>query len=896
MSKTLPPYRQSWQDRVESLGVSPEQGLADSEVRKRLQRYGPNQLHQRAAKSAWGILASQFKSVVVVLLVGAGAVALALGDWTEAAAILAVIAVNAAIGFVTEVKATRSMEALHKLGSVNTRVRRDGQVKEVPADELVPGDIVILEGGDIVTADLRVIEVSKLQCDESALTGESAPVSKQTEALPEDAPLADRRNMLYKGTAVTRGSATAIVVATGMETELGQISSLVEEAQEETTPLEEHLNALGGSLVWVVLGITGAVWLMGVLRGKDVFLMLETAIALAVASIPEGLPIVATIALSRGMLRMARRQALVRRLASVETLGSTNIICTDKTGTLTENKMTVARVEFAGGRAERSEGKWLYSDGHAVSWEEESPVREAFKIGVLCNNALIRQEESGGLQMAGDPLETSLLEAGLEAGLDRNHLLEHFPEVKEDAFDSESKRMATYHQNGDGYQVAVKGAPEAILADSGFLLTTEGEKELTAEVRQEWLERNEQMAREGFRVLAVGRKRVQTLEDNPYEGLVLVGLLGMVDPPRSDIRSTLDRCHRAGIRVVMVTGDQAETALNIATAVGIVGRGEATVVHGGDLKPISELSDEEKTRLRNAAVFARVSPRQKLDLIALHQAAGSVVAMTGDGVNDAPALKKADIGIAMGKRGTQVAQQAADVVLKDDFFKTIVYAIQEGRIIFGNIRNFVVYLLSCNIAEVLLIFLAALINTPLPILPLQILLLNLVTDVFPALALGAGEGNEGVMKHPPRPSGESILKRSHWQWITFYGVVLGLCTLGAFLVAHYALGMGLEESVTVCFLALAFSQLFHVFNMREAGADLFGNAVTRNPYVWGALALCTGILLTVVYIPALAKVLHTTPLDLQGWLIVLPASVAPVGIDVLVRAVRHRDAPPAQAA
>jgi len=885
--KDSPPYSRPWEEVVKDLGASPDEGLSEPEARGRLKRYGPNQLEQKQAKRAWTILIDQFKSLVVLLLVAAAVLSFALQDWTEGLAVCAVIVINAAIGFFTEIKATRSMEALFKMGNVTTRVRRGGRVAEVPAADLVPGDVVVLEGGDIVTADLRVIEASKLECDESALTGESVPVAKDPAALEGEPALADRHNMLYKGTAVTRGSGAAVVVGTGMDTELGHISSLVEEAREETTPLEKRLDALGRNLVLVVLVITAVVWGMGVLRGKEFFLMLETAIALAVASIPEGLPVVATIALSRGMLRMVRRQALVRRLASVETLGSCNIICTDKTGTLTENKMTVTRLVTADGSIERRAGQWVGADGRAVVWDEGGLAHEMLKIGVLCNNAAIERRE-GETHRVGDPLEIALLEAGLEAGLERADLLERLEEVKEDAFDSDSKRMATLHREPDGIYVAVKGAPEQVLETCGYVATSEGDRELSEELRIEWAERNEQLGRAGFRVLALARKRTPDEDGDPYADIALVGLLGMLDPPRRDIRATIERCHDAGIRVVMITGDQPPTALNVGVEVGLVEPGDTTVVRGSDFKPVAEMSEDEKRRMRAVNVFARVSPKQKLDLIALHQENDAIVAMTGDGVNDAPALKKADIGIAMGKRGTQVAQQAAHVVLKDDSFKTIVYAIQEGRIIFRNIRQFVFYLISCNIAEVLVIFLASVINTPLPIMPIQILLLNLVTDVFPALALGVGEGDESVMKHKPRPKHEPVIGRRHWGAVTLYGVLLAVCTFGAFLVSHFVLELDQDparpiESVTVTFLTLAFGQLFHVFNMRDARSGLFRSEITRNPFVWGALALCTAILLLAVYLPGAGDVLHTVPLGAEGWCLVVPLSVAPVVVDWIVR-------------
>jgi len=876
------------------LSVDAGVGLSHSEARVRLEQQGPNELRQQATRSPWAIFISQFKSLVVLLLVGAALLSFILGDFTEGFAVIGVILINAGIGFFTEIKATRSMAALYKMGSMTTRVRREGGVVEIPATELVPGDIVVLEGGDIITADLRIVEASKLECDESALTGESAPVSKHTEPLDADQPLADRRNMLYKGTSLTRGSGVAVVVSTAMDTELGRISALVEGAEEETTPLEENLDALGRNLAKVVFFITLAVWILGVARGKAIFTMLETAIALAVASIPEGLPVVATIALSRGMMRMAQRQALVRRLASVETLGSTNVICTDKTGTLTENKMTVTRLDLADGVVERKDGAWPAQAGETAL--------EAIRIAVLCNNASIRRQADGTTVATGDPMEIALLEAGLEMGIDRLTLVTEMPELNEDAFDSETKRMATYHRIGNGYYVAAKGAPEAIWATCARVLTAEGEQPFTDALRAQWEQTNERVGRRGFRLLAVARNRVASLDDDPYENLVFVGLLGMIDPPRGDIRDAIARCREAGIRVVMITGDQAPTALHIGTDVGILDSTEAPVIHGRDLKPFAEMSSEEKDRVHATNVFARVTPHQKLDLITLHQERGAVVAMTGDGVNDAPALKKADIGIAMGLRGTQVACQAAHVVLKNDSFATIVHAVQEGRVIFGNIRNFVLYLLSCNIAEVLVIFLAALLNTPLPVLPLQILLLNLVTDVFPALALGVGEGSARVMKHPLRPKSDPMLSRRHWAWISMAGTILGTCTLASFALAHYVLKIDADpaqpvESVTVCFLTLAFSQLFHVFSIREHGASIINNAITRNGYVWAAFLLCTTILLASVYVPAFSHVLHTAPLSLKGWAIVLPLSFAPVPIDTFLRlvfpAMRRKPATPA---
>lgn len=881
-------HSQPAEDVLNNLGVDLDKGLTTKESRRRLSMYGPNRLRARRGRSAWDVFVSQLKSLVVALLVVAVAVSLFVGDWVEAFAIFVVIAVNTAIGFVTEMRALRSMEALRKMGATETRVRRDGSVQTIPAEEIVPGDVVVLEGGDVVTVDARIARASKLQCDESSLTGESVPVSKRSETVALEAQLADRRNMLFKGTSITRGSGEAVVVGTGMHTELGTISSLVEESDDEITPLELRLNQLGGRLVGVIVVIVVVVAVLGIVRGKDMWLMIETAIALAVASIPEGLPIVATIALSRGMLRMARRQALVRRLASVETLGSTSVICTDKTGTLTENRMTLERIEIGAGVYERdAAGSWSLA-GTPLNVDDDGQFRRALELGVLCNNATLANKPGG--RGSGDPLELSLLQAAVENRLDPSAIRDNAPELREDAFDSDTKMMATYHAGEDGILVAVKGAPEALLEHCTSIEDADGVRKMNDSDRTALSQRETSLGGEGYRLIAVAYRRAETENENPYENLTWLALLGMVDPPRSDIKQTIEECHRAGIRIIMVTGDQAQTAQHVARAVGIISDTNDAAIPGRELEHRERLDKPGIDRLREGRVFSRVSPRQKLELVAIHQEAGHVVAMTGDGVNDAPALKKADIGVAMGLRGTQVAREVADVVLKDDAFATIVYAVREGRIIFGNIRKFVLYLLSCNIAEILVVFLATLANMPLPILPLQILFLNLVTDVFPALALGAGEGHGKVMNAPPRPKSESILTRKHWAEICGYGFVISLVTLGAYTTAGAGFGWSREEQVTVAFLTLAIAQLWHVFNMREHDASLLNNQMTRNPYVWGALVLCALLLIGAVYLPPVALVLDTVPLNGTGWGLVLGCSFIPVVLDRIVRTV-YRVAP-----
>jgi Ca2+-transporting ATPase len=883
------PWSRSWQEVLEALDVSAESGLAAAEINRRRKQYGPNRLRHAESRSAWLILADQFKSLIVMLLVAAAALSFAFGEWVDGIAIVVVITINAAIGFFTELRAVRSMEALRQMGSVNAKVRRDGQVQEVPAEELVPGDIVVVEGGDVVTADIRLVEASKLEANESALTGESLPVSKQVESLEGDIPIAERSNMLFKGTAVTRGAGEGLAVAIGMDTELGRISSLVEEAEEESTPLEKRLDQLGHRLVRITLGIIVVVAAIGILRGKQILLMLETAVALAVAAVPEGLPIVATIALARGMMRMARRNALINRLAAVETLGGTNVICTDKTGTLTENQMTVTRfvldpaeIQVSGEGLQR-EGKFI-KEGEPVELSGNAMLRKALEIGVLCNNASLPNGEG---KAVGDPVEIALLVAGAKAGIHRSDLLKRTPEKREEAFDPDINMMATFHKENGRYRVAVKGAPESMLKVCSHVMAGDGEREMSDENRQRWMERNNQLAEDGLRVLALATKKVETLDSNPYEDLTFLGLAGMLDPPRKEMHQAIASCREAGIRVIMVTGDQPATARNVGLAVGLIDQNEDSIIHGQELKGLDQLSEEDRQRVLQAPILARVSPEQKLDLIAVHQSNGSIVAMTGDGVNDAPALKKADIGIAMGQRGTQVAREAADMVLKDDAFSTIVVAVKQGRVIFNNIQKFVFYLISCNVSEIAVVFLASLVDAPLPIRPLQILFLNLVTDVFPALALGVGEGDPAIMKRSPRDPGEPILARQGWLAIGGYSLIITISVLGAFALAFTWLNMDERQAVTVSFLTLAFAQLWHVFNMRDRGSSILRNDVIRNPFVWGALALCTLLLLIAVYLPLLAGVLKLVAPSLNGWTLIIIMSVIPLVVGQIVKSINQ---------
>jgi len=851
----------------EALGT-PDGGLPTDEAERRRERVGPNQLRDIEHRSVWAILWDQVKSLVMLLLLAAMVVSFLSGQGVEAAAIAAVIVINTAIGFATEWSAVRSIEALQELGGVTVQVRRDGRERRLQDEQIVPGDLVHLGRGDTVPADLRLLTVDNLQVDESALTGESVPVAKQSEPVEDATELADRTSMAYKGTAVTQGDAWGVVVATGMDTELGEISEMVETAEAGETPLERKIDRLGRRLVWLTIAVAAVVTGVGVLGGRSLVLMLETGIALAVAAVPEGLPIVATVALSYGAWRMLRRNALVRHLSSVETLGSTTVICTDKTGTLTENRMTAHRLLLPDG-PDTSAAVDLTDEGATPS----SPAfRALLEVGVRCNNA---QRGTDDQAMQGDPLEVALLDLGAAYDVTQDALEAEAPRVREVAFDRDTKMMATVHEHEDAHAVAVKGAPEAVLEACTQVHTDEGPRPLEDAARADWGQASEAMAEEGLRVLAFARKAVSDPQAAPYDDLVLLGLVGLLDPPREDVQAVIDRCKAAGIRVIMVTGDHPSTARYIADAVHLADA-DGQVLQGSELPSPEAADDADLDRMLAAPIYARVSPEQKLDLVDLHQAAGEIVAMTGDGVNDAPALRSADIGVAMGERGTDVAQEAADMILQDDAFSTIVSAVEQGRVIFDNIRKFTVYLLSGNVGEILAVGAAAAVGAPLPLLPLQILYLNMINDVFPALALGVGPGPAAVMERPPRDPAEDVLERRHWGQIGGYGLVLAAVMLGVFAVALGPLGTSVEEAVTLSFLTISISRLLHVFNMHDPDSGIAVNEISRNPFVWGALVLCVALLLVAVYVPTLAGVLSLTPPSRAGWWLIGGGSLVPL--------------------
>lgn len=855
-------------DICERLDVDPAKGLSAGAVLDRQEKYGLNIIGKSERKSLFSILLDQFKSLLTALLAGAALLSFFFEDGAEAVAIVTVIIINVVIGFWAEHKALRSMAALRKMGRATTRVRRQGAVQNISGQELVPGDIILLEAGDVVTADIRLITTTHLQSDESLLTGESVPVSKAIAALDEATVLHDRINMVFKGATITRGSSMGVAVATGANSELGSIAQLAGSAKGTTSPLERRLQKLSEQLLIAVLILTAFLTVSGVMVGRDALLMIKTGIALAVAAIPEGLPIVATLALARGMWKLAERHALIERLSAVETLGSVNIIFSDKTGTLTENKMT-AKVLVA---TDSQDTNGLEQHTHAS--------KRALRVCSLCYSG----EDASNLS---DPMESALVMAAEKAGFPSSHSERDLPRIREEAFDPNIRMMATIHSDGDTFLYAVKGAPEAVLEASTHI-AHDHDDTLTQDVRTQWLERVAELASGGMRVLALAEKSIKESEGKVFVGLTFLGLMGIEDPPRADAAAAVKAAQDAGIRVIMVTGDNAITATNIAEAVGIANAQAHLTIEGSMICPLDKMSADLQGKILSASVFARMNPSQKLNLIALHQRSGAVVAMTGDGVNDAPALKKADVGIAMGMRGTEVAKEAAAMILKDDAFASIVLAIQQGRVIFNNIRKFVLYLLSCNLSEVLVVTLCILVGLPLPLLPLQILFLNFITDVFPALALGFGKGDSDILMRPPRPKSEGILKPSHWRAIVGYSIVMTASVIGAFLWALSQTDKGPNYANTIAFLTLALGQIWHVFNMRGRRTTVFNNQVVSNPFVWGAILLCVGLVgLSLSWTP-LAKVLNVTLPDQHGWLIVICASLVPLVVGQAVKILMRR--------
>ena len=881
-------------DTATELGLDVSRGLGAAEAAERLQRDGPNEIEAAKPRSAAAILLHQFQSIIVGLLFAASGIAFWTGDTIEAVAILVVLVLNAAIGFVSEWKAAGALEGLRRHALPVARVRRDGQERLVAAGDLVVGDIVLLTAGDRVPADGRVIEHAHLHVDEAALTGESLPVAKSIEAIPDnDVGVGDRLNMVHTGTAVTKGRGAFAVTTTGGRTELGRISALTAQAPDRGTPLEAKLSQLSRALLVLVLLFCLVIVLVGWLRGYPLASMVEVGLSLAIAAVPEGLLAVTTMTLAVGMQRMARMKALVRRLPAVEALGGVTIICSDKTGTLTKNEMTVRAVDVGGrrftvtGSGYQAEGTFEV-DGQLVDPRSnapaEAPLLLCLRIGALCNDAKL-DRSTGEVHLLGDPTEAALLVVADKAGLDRNELTRDFPRTAEVPFDSDTKRMVTVHRLADGKSVAyVKGSPSAVLANSVSILDESGVRPLSEEAKQQAARSNEELAGGALRVLGLAYRELPEphRDEDLHRDLIFVGLVGMVDPLREEAHATVAACRTAGIRVVMITGDQPATAAEIGKQLGLdttltgeVGK----TVHARELRGLSPEDWQKITA--DATVFARVSPEDKLDIVDALQRRGEIVAMTGDGVNDAPGLRQADIGIALGLHGTEVAKEAADVVITDDDFSTIVRAVEQGRIVVHNLLRFIHYLFSCNLSEIVTIFAAVAMGWPLPLGVLQILWLNLVTDIFPAMALALEPSAPDVMTHPPRPPNEPLMTPRFGFLIVWQGVLLAGCTLASFAVGmrwYGRTGTGLAHAVTITFMTLAMAQIFHAFNARSRTRSAFTSHLGRNAFLWGATAMCLLLQVCAVTVPGLRQVLHTSPLSAPDWGLVAAASLAPVAV------------------
>jgi Ca2+-transporting ATPase len=875
-------------------------GLTQSEAASRLARYGPNTLAVAREPSALSILFAQFRSLIVALLVAATMIAFAMGENIEGVAILVVIVLNAAIGFFTEWKAQQALSALQKQSVRVAHVIRDGTESEIPASELVPGDLIVLAAGARVPADGRVVESARLQIEEAALTGESLAVTKTSELLQDkDAPLGDRLNMAFLGTTITNGRGRLLVTATGSQSEVGKIGILIDEAITRATPLEQKLERLGRLLIMVVLVLSTVIVLAGWLRGATNFWhMLEIGLSLAIASVPEGLPAVTTMTLALGMQRMARMRALVRRLPAVETLGSVTVICTDKTGTLTRNEMTVCvyaldqrRIKVTGAGYEPM-GKFLDGDTFVEPRSDEH-LALALRVGMLCNDAKVERTD-GSETLLGDPTEAALIVAAEKAGMHHAVFVADFPRLSEVPFDSVSKRMVTVHRTPQGRSVAfIKGSPGTLLSASNLQVRAAGVTPLTPDDRQQWEETNHELAGAALRVLGLAYCELPEgyNEEDFTKELTFVGLVGMSDPLRDEAKAAIATCREAGIRTVMITGDQQPTATEIARQLGIdvdPNGHRLRTVHGRELEGLD--LEGWKRVVADAAVFARVSPEHKLQIVEALQLQGHVVAMTGDGVNDAPALKKADIGIAMGIKGTEVAKENADMVITDDNFASIVGAVEQGRIIYGNILRFLHYLLSCNFSEILTVFIALMIGWPLPLFALQILWLNLITDIFPAFALALEPSSPDVMKRSPRDPQEPLLTLSFVGLIAWQGLLLAGVTLLAFGIGmhwHGTEGEELRRATTMAFMTLALAQVFHAFDARSQNSSVFTSRLFTNVWLWGAVAICLVLQAAAVYLPILQSVLHTVPPTPPEWAVIAGCSLMPVAVVESVKLIQR---------
>ncbi|GAB4496297.1 MAG: cation-translocating P-type ATPase [Anaerolineales bacterium] len=884
---------------------TPEDGLSPAEAQRRLDHYGPNQLREAARPTIWQMLWEQFNNFVVILLIVAALISALLGDYIEAAAIMAIVVLNAVLGVVQERNAEQALAALKKLAAPEAQVLRGGSRQTLPAGQLVPGDVVLLEAGNFIPADVRLLETMNLRVEEAALTGESVPVEKRADLeLPQNAPLGDRKNMAFMGTLVSYGRGRGVVVETGMNTQIGRIAEMLQSVEDEETPLQKRLDQLGKTLGWASLAVCALVFAAGWWQGKDILEMFIVAVSLAIAAVPEGLPAVVTISLALGMREMIKRHALIRRLSSVETLGSATVICSDKTGTLTQNQMTVTRIWVDGktfgvtGSGYQPEGEFTL-EGAAVNLKDYPASLTALWVGALNNDADLETaapepDGKATYRIVGDPTEGALVVAAAKTGATLRQITRAYPRTQEIPFDSVRKRMVTIHnvsephpedlspfynqEKRNWHVVAVKGAPDVVLhLCSQYQNMADQPQPLTPEKRAEILAANDAMTHDALRVLGVAYRleREQPALEDPdalETNLIFVGLLGMIDPPRPEVISALQTGREAGIRTVMITGDYPNTARAIAQEIGLLQSGHH-VLTGHDLDKLDDARLREE--VARTDVFARVSPEHKMRIVDALRQRGEVVAMTGDGVNDAPSIKLADIGVAMGITGTDVAKESADMVLTDDNYASIISAVEQGRVIYSNIRKFVYYLLSCNLAEIAIIFLSILIYKASPLTAIQLLWLNLVTDGAPALALGTEKGEPGIMQQPPRAPSEPIINRFMWFGIAIQTIAITTITLGAYALGYQPDAETQLVAQTMAFAALSISELARAYTARSERYPVLKMGLFGNHNMNWAFGISLVLVLAAIYMPGLNDIFNTVPLGWAQWQVLLPLLLVP---------------------